>query len=373
MALRLLLLIRQAARHRLAAASRLAPLGSLLVALAGCRGADDDYQDYLARRQAPAGDEQMVQSTLQDLNGMWLLHALLAGGLDLGLRVELHMDTTQQPIPLHARMWLASADPTADAPVVETDSTVAADGTFTLHAEPLKLAKGSTPGLNVDVNADVVLQAATQSLTSWCGTATGMVKDPLSLDLQGSTFAARPDSRSLQLTDVPQSCFPKTDNGMTPVETPKPPSPDLSSVSSVNADISGNWIITANLAASVPLQLWAELIYTPGTPDGGTFAGSLDGALRRATDSPGSLALASFTTQVTSDGRFEVWLPQLVVGQTQASVLLVGATRSADVLCGAGAGRVHKPIDLDLTGTTFGAVRWTPGTPVPDPTVNHCE
>jgi hypothetical protein len=199
------------------------------------------------------------------------------------------------------------------------------------------------------------------------------VQEPLSLDLAGSTFAARPDSRSLQLTDVPQSCFPKNDNGGPVIETPKPPSPDLSSVSSMVADISGNWIINANLAGSVPLKLWAELVFTPGTPDGGTTAGSIDGALRRATDSPGSLALGSFTTQVSADGRFEVWLPQLVVGQTQASVLLVGATRSADVFCGAGAGQVHKPIDLDLMGTTFGAVRWIPGTPVPDPIVDHCE
>src|SRR6185436_9764129 len=144
----------------------------------------------------------------------------------------------------------------------------------------------------------------------------------------------------------PQSCFPKDPNGGVVMETPKPPSPDLSSVPSAVADLTGNWIITANLAGSVPLKLWADLVFTPGTPDGGTTAGSLDGALRRATDSPGSLALATFATQVSSDGRFEVWLPQLAVGQVQASVLLVGATRSADVFCGAGAGQVHKPFDL---------------------------
>jgi hypothetical protein len=345
----------------------------LLLTLAGCRSATDDYQDFLARRQVADGSEQMVQSTLQDLSGMWLLHALLAGGLDLGLRVELTMDTTQQPIPLHARMWLATADVTVDPPLVVTDTTVAADGTFTLHAEPLKLAKGAAPGLNIAVTANVVLSVSTQSTTSWCGTATGNVAEPLSLDLAGSTFAARPETRSLMLTDVPQSCFPKTPGGMMVIETPKPPSPDLSSVPSASADLTGDWIITANLAGSVPLKLWASLVYTPGTPDGGTFAGSLDGALRRATDSPGSLALSNFTTQVTSDGRFEVWLPQLVAGTIQASVLLVGATRSPDVFCGAGAGQVHKPIDLDLAGTTFGAIRWTPGTPVPDPTVDHCE
>jgi hypothetical protein len=146
-------------------------------------------------------------------------------------------------------------------------------------------------------------------------------------------------------------------------------SPDLSSVSSVAADLSGDWILSADLAQSLSLGLWASLVYTP-SPDGG---GALDGALRRATDPPGSIALATFSTLVSPDGRFELWLPALAIGTTQASVLLVGATRSADVFCGAGAGRVHKPIDLDLAGTTFGAVRWTPGTPLPTDAPDRCQ
>jgi hypothetical protein len=347
-------------------------LGALL--LAGCHSPEDDYRDYLARRHVDGGGEQTVQSSLQDLNGRWLLHALLAGGLDLGLRVEIKMDASAKPIPLHARMWLAAADPDVDPPLVDTDTTVDTDGTFVLHAEPLVLAKGSTPGLNVAVTANVLLLASTQNATSWCGTATGKVEQPLSLDLAGSTFAARPDTNSLQLTDVPQSCFPRAAPGGGPVvETPRPIAPDLSSVSSAPADLTGNWLLNARLAGSLPLQLWAELVYTAGTPDGGTTSGSLDGALRRATDPPGSLALASFTTQVSADGRFEVWLPSLVVGKTQASVLLVAATRSADVFCGAGAGQVHQPIELDLAGTTFAAQRWPPGTPVSADSPNQCQ
>jgi hypothetical protein len=346
----------------------------LLVALSGCRNAAADYQDFLARRQSDGGVEMMVQSSLQDLNGFWLVSSLLAGGLELGLRMEFTMDLAATPIPLHARLWLETHDPMVDDPILETDTTVNPDGTFELHAEPLKLVKGATPGLSVDVTANVVLHSSTQNAMAWCGTATGNVSDPLSLDLAGSTFAARPTTRSLQLADVPQSCFPKNNNGMNPIiEIPKPASPDLSSVSSSLADLTGHWIINANLANSVPLKLWAEMVFTPGTPDGGTTVGSLDGSLRRATDSPGSLALGHFSTQVSSDGRFEVWIPQLTVGQTQASVLLVGATRSADVFCGAGAGKVHKPIELDLMGTTFGATRWVPGTVVPEDTPNTCQ
>jgi len=206
---------------------------------------------------------------------------------------------------------------------------------------------------------------------AFCGSATGDVTQPLALDLSGSTFAARrDDDGTLALTDVPQSCFPHGaggDGGV--VETPRPMSPDLSSVSSTLADVSGDWILDANLAQSIPMKLWASLRFTPSP---GGSGGSLDGALRRATDPPGSVALTTFSTAVAADGRFELWIPALVVGTTQASVLLVGATRDADVFCGAGAGRVHKPIDLDLAGTTFGATRWTPGTTVPTDTPDHC-
>jgi hypothetical protein len=360
----------------LASLKRVALVPVLVLALAaasssGCHSALEDYDDYLSRRPGGAG-EQQVQSTLQDLNGSFLLHALLAGGLDLGLRVDLQMDLARTPIPLHARMWLAAADTAVEPPLVETDTTVAPDGTFTLHAEPLVLAKGAAPGLNVDVLANVVLDAATQSPTAWCGTATGTVDKPLSLDLAGSTFAARrDDAHALKTADVPPSCFPRGANpdGGGVVETPKPMPPDLSSVPSMAADVSGDWLLNASLAGSVPLQLWASLKYTQAA-DG---TGALDGALRRATDPIGSVALTTFSTAVTADGRFEIWMPQLQVGTVDASVLLVGATHDADSFCGAGAGRVHKPIDLDLKGTTFGAIRWTPGTPLPTAIPNRCQ
>lgn len=334
----------------------------------GCRGAGDDFADYLARRRA-AGETPEVQSTLQDLTGGWMLHALLAGGLDLGLRLELRMDLSATPIPVHARMWLAAADPGADPPLIETDSTVASDGTFMLRAEPLVLAAGAAPGLDSAVRANVVLLASTQSPDAFCGSAVGDVEAPLMLDLAGSTFAARrDDARALGVADVPASCFPGggADGGV--VAPPRPMAPDLSSVSSVAADLSGDWLLGADLAQSIPLQLWASLVYIP-SPDGG---GALDGALRRATDPPGSIALTTFSTLVAPDGRFELWLPALTIGATQASVLLVGATRSADAFCGAGAGRVQKPIDLDLAGTTFAAVRWTPGTPPPADAPDRC-
>jgi hypothetical protein len=89
-------------------------------------------------------------------------------------------------------------------------------------------------------------------------------------------------------------------------------------------------------------------------------------ALRKATDPPGTPALLTFSTTVSPDGRFTLWLPGVSIGSVRGDVLLVAATQSKDAFCGKGAGQVQQPIMLDLSGTTFGAARWTPGTAVPD-------
>ena len=234
-----------------------------------------------------------MQSTLQDLSGPFVLHALLAGGLDLGLRAELAMDLGATPIPLHARLWLATANLDVDPPLIETDSVVAADGTFDLHAEPLVLAAGATPGLNTAVSANVVLHAATQSPTAWCGTATGDVTQPLALDLSGSTFAARrDDAGTLALTDVPQSCFPRT-------------APAATAASSSRRADGARSVVGAEHARRHQRQLDPRRQPRAGAAHAlvgrarlharrpGGAGGSLDGALRRATDPPGSVALTT--------------------------------------------------------------------------------
>jgi hypothetical protein len=348
---------------------RIAAIAALLACSgAACSSPTKDYDNFVARRGDAGVDDTEVMSTLQDLNGDWLVNALLAGGLQLGLRMRFQMDLTKKPIPLHATIWLAASDPKTTMPLIETDTTVNSDGTFVLVADPLILGP-ETLMVNSNVQASVTMDASTLSANSWCGTATGSVEKPLSLDLAGSTFAARRDDGTIAIADVPQSCFPKkggNDGGV--VDVPEPLPPDLSKVPSQLADISGHWILQAKIPGGIPLELWAELDFI-AAPDGG---GSLDGSLRRATDPLGSLALTSFSTTVDKDGRFQIWLPHLNVGQISASTLLVAATQDMNGFCGAGAGQVQKPLMLDLAGTTFAATRWTPGTPLPMMPPDHC-
>ena len=331
---------------------------ALVCALTACRSASEDYDAYLQRTcRGAVATAGPVSSRFEDLSGRWLVHALLAGGLDLGLKMQLAMNGSA----LHARLWLAAADPATAPPILETDTMVGSDGTFVLRAEPLELGPGA---LNVDstVEANVVLSASTLAPDAWCGTASGDVSKPLMLDLAGSTFAARHDDGQTTMAEVPTSCMPGASQGCGMNGPVRPPAPDLSSVTSRLADLTGQWILSARLAGSLPQKLWVSLEFVAGAPGMG---GSLDGALRKATDPPGAPALLTFSTAVGPDGRFALWLPGVSIGSVRADLLLVAATISADGFCGKGAGQVQEPLMLDLKGTTFGAARWTPGTPLP--------
>ena len=99
--------------------------------------------------------------------------------------------------------------------------------------------------------------------------------------------------------------------------------------------------------------------------------GTLNGAVHAITAAPGDAALVTFTTTLSPDGRFEVWLPgatlQSTLGPVEADILLAGATLDADRFCGQAAGQVTRPLPLMLGGTQFGAQRFVPGQPAPPP------
>lgn len=348
----------------------------LTVALAGCLSDPrDDFEDFLGRAdRTPADGGGALESRLEDLDGVWLFNSLLAGGLDLALRMRFEMVEAQSPITLRAQIWL-STQRLDERPIVETETTVGPDGRFILRAEPLMLGPNELP-VNTTVSASVILDIRTLSHLALCGTATGSVSQPLMLDLSGTTFSAlKDDAASLPVDEVPQRCPGQAaapDAGA-PGDAGRPAAPDLSAVPSRFADLSGTWYMNARLAGSLSLALAASLELVP-SPSGG---GAIDGALRRVMDPPGSPALVTFSTPVSPDGRFELWIPELALMSStgdpiRARLLLVGATLGADAFCGAGAGAVFEPIDIDLAGTTFHAQRWTPGTPEPTAPAGAC-
>ncbi len=381
---------------------RVVPAACLAVLLGtSCsNGPKQDFDDFLHRADRSQRDGGAgAPSHYEELSGTWLVNSLLAGGINLALRMRFTVDAGPPPVHAHVSIWLArpDGDPTPySASALEIDTMIDADGKFILRADPLILGPNELP-VNTTVKAIVVMDSRTLGKDEWCGSATGSVDEPLVLDLAGTTFSARRDEGDMLLRkDVPQRCPGAGPAPMRPdagaADAGRPMSPDLSRVPSHLADLSGHWILSSRLAGALPLQLWASLAYVPAGPGaggaGGAGAGgaggagpigggSLDGALRRAVDPPGTPALVTFTTRVDADGRFEVWVPSLELPTAggdviKGRILLGGATLSADAFCGVGVGDVSSPIELDLQGTTFHAVRWTPGTPVPMAATDRC-
>ncbi len=368
---------------------------ALVVGLAGC--SEDtprkDYDDYRARtadRRAnacvPMGPPE---SRFADVRGRWFVYALLATGIELGLRVELSGDTSEAPNDLQARFWLDRADPDVDPPLTVVMTRVHEDGTFVLVADlalPPELLGGDTTVL-----ASVVLAVSTLSEHAWCGDATGNVTSPIVIDLMGSTFfATRDEVDALQKGDIPFQCprvecvdEPSSDSGPTgdggpPLDggVPRPAAPDLSDVASTRRDLTGHYLMHARLAGAIALKLWVSMLYAEATDADGRVAAFVEGSLRRATDLPGSTPLITFSTPVAADGRFDIWLPGLMLdsplGPVNADILLTSATLPVG-FCGRAAGTVRSPITLDLANTNFAMTPWAPGTPLPDPLPNSCE
>jgi len=400
------------------------------LALAACT--DQPQLDYDHFRDRTAGRRDVdagaaVAGSRQDLTGRWLLHALLQGGIDLGLIVTLEpqgeLAEGEVPSVYAARIWYWKQDVPLRAcdtatpcdsgrlcndfgtcespPLVVTTATVTEDGTFDLVADPLDLPADVLRTAD-PVQARVIMHAVIADADQWCGAAEGSVVSPLTLNLAGSSFAAfrhRPQEWVCQVPvegadpractgdtelenfknyealykALPFRCAPRPgepdpvpDMGVAPDGGPqRPESPDLSGVASAPRDITGNWIFQAKVNGVIPLQLWLSMFYTAG-PDG---TANLDGALRSVMAEPGTPALATFTTVVDADGRFEVWLPGLTVvtdlATVQADILLAGATLP-EALCGFAAGQVNQPPLGALTAaTTFYAAPWDPNTDPP--------
>jgi hypothetical protein len=375
----------------------------VLATLVACgRTPRDDYDDYLERANRLALDEGVEPDgarppAWQDVTGSWLLQAKLALGNSIWLRVRMcapvanptqadwdRCDPATGPGPLMVRMWLDRQVMATDAPIVETSTDVDAEGHFLLVADPLKLPKEI---IGFEIVARVEMYARTAASGAWCGDATGVVTSPPGIPLDGSTFAAlRDPDQTLTRADTVWECRgvgvevpgddagPGTDTGPSTDGAPtgdlgpdpgpaRPESPDLSAVPSVQADLTGHYLLTAELPIGLALQLWLSVVSAYG--DAG---GTLDGAVHAVMAAPGTPALATFTTTLTTDGRFEVWLPNALLpsslGEVEADILLAGATLDSDRFCGEAAGAVTRPLPLMLAGTRFGAQRFVPGGPV---------
>lgn len=372
--------------------ARASALLALLVPLAACdsRLPKDDYDDF-RDRTATARESACTatgrRGTFADLEGRWLLNALLKGGISVGLRIVFapaEGEDGTPPVEMDARVWLHD-QPEDEPPLVVTTTTVAEDGTFLLVADPLDLGTDV-----IESEAAVIAIVNMHSLAldgdAWCGDATGSVTSPLELKLDGSTFyAARDDEGALVLDALPFECpgdpcapdMGVPDAGVdaaVDAGPARPESPDLGDVQSARRDLTGEYFLLASLRG-IAVRLWLSVLYRETVDADGEAHAAIDGALRAITAPPGSPPSATFFAPVDGEGRFEVWLPDfsIQVGATAVDAdILLGAATVDGGFCGAAAGAARSPFMLDIAGSTFFAMPWTPGTEVPMDAPNAC-
>jgi hypothetical protein len=391
-----------------------------VTSLSSCRNIpQEDYQNYRKRTETlrlEGQQDSFVEDmgtkvdVLADLQGNWFLHALLNVGITIGLRINLSKadlqadmqangESSDIPRNLKVKIWLDRQDPKVDPPLLETTTQIDDQGNFVIEAKPLVLDK-EVLNASDPVIADVVLKAKIQSKDQFCGDATGSVTSPLQIDLVGSTFyAQRDEDFSLQKMGLPYQCVqvnPDPNQGDAQVdqgsndldqgvdmtmEIPKPQTPDLSEFTSNLANLSGSWMVVANIN-NLKVKLWLTLAYSEYLVDG-TKSAILDGMIRRSADLPDAVPIAQFSTLVGQDGRFEIWLPGFTLDKPlpiQGDILLSAVTlmnnemngETQAIWCGKGAGAIQKPFVISLENSSFYAHPWVFGEPLPDETINAC-
>ena len=372
--------------------SLLALIALFALAVACQPGPEEDYANYRKRTEKFRElDAQIVEieSQLSDIRGRWLLNASLNGGFTLGLWVVIDelegvpFEAPTEGARLRARLWLDDQDPREDPALVETELTLDEEGRFELVADPLSLSP-DVLGTVDPVDARVRLQSQSRNGDLFCGTVLGSVTSPLELNLDGSNFAAvRDDEGTLTIDEIPFQCPPLGGGPVQPIDmgtgdnvvsdmTLRPEAPAIEG-ESVPGELSGHWYLNAKLRGALPLQLWVSLVQSSAAGE----AGSIDGAIRRGVDPVAAPALATFSAPLDREGRFEIWLPNFSLETETAEILgdilLAAITLPSEsegdptpAFCGGAAGEVSKPIPLDLEGTTFYALRWTPGEPAPE-------
>jgi hypothetical protein len=153
-------------------------------------------------------------------------------------------------------------------------------------------------------------------------------------------------------------------------------------VESKLADIRGVWLINARLSAGIPLGLKVEFV-APGlsadqplpTDDQGNFQLPIELEARiwlERTDhtQDKELVVVNPPPSINAEGQFSMVADPLILdsdslgvsgSEVEAVVTLNSRIISDQIICGDALGNVVNPINIDLQGSTFSAVRWKEG------------
>jgi hypothetical protein len=373
-------------------AIRLHPLAHFaapaLVAVAllgsGCPSPEDRWNEFLEAtkdQRLDAGDEESGADMgdgdgdgdggLPDLNGTFLFALETSLGPDLPLQfittienmvigtdgMSATADFTFRPLSLDPMQSLTPReclDETLTFPGVQFD----ADGRFEIDMGLVMTPGEANPVTGSDIEATLIVLGHIEHDDALCGELEGMLLSPLEFNLAGSTFGA------MRLED--DGCTPSTLPMSFPYkcEMVQPPGAD---------DYSGYFLfaLETSLGPDLPLQFVTHIVYS-AAPEGG---GTMDITFQPLSLEPmQSLTPREFVgvpityedIAVTPDGAFDIDMGLVMVtgeanpvtgSDIEATLIVHGDMLDENTACGELEGMLLSPLEFNLAGSTFAAIR----------------
>lgn len=170
----------------------------LALSAGGCVDLDGDFERFVERSFRPDMSAPMPDAApghVFDITGRFLVTLSISVSPDQVVQVladvkltdkgdgTASFDATYQPLDAKARTPVGS-------PFTGRNIAVASDGTFTDDQPQVMFPKEANPITGTDLVANVTLHGTIRSKDRFCGPLTGMVTQPIPLDLAGSKFGA---------------------------------------------------------------------------------------------------------------------------------------------------------------------------------------
>jgi hypothetical protein len=302
----------------------------------------------------------------QDLAGSYLFALETSLGPDLPLQFVLDIDnvvgsdagTTADFVftPLSLDQGDTVPGECIGAPLEYQGVQIDADGNFDLDMGLVMITGAANPVTGSDITATMVQHGHLVDPDRMCGDVEGMLTSPLEYDLIGSTFAAIPLEGGCQADSFPTPIYDC-----------------YGAEAGVGSEIAGVYLIAleTSLGSDLPLQFVLRIDNVGVTADGTTA----DFEFRPLSLDQGEtltprVCLPELLTysgvEIDADGDFELNMGLVVVSgeanpitgsEMQLISVLLGHIEDSDTMCGVVEGTLVSPVEFDLEGSTFAAVR----------------
>jgi hypothetical protein len=268
-------------------------------------------------------------------------------------------DFTFQPLSLDQGQTTTPREFIGDALTFEGVS-FDAEGNYTIDMGTVMVTGAANPVTGSDIVATLQVLGRIVHADAFCGELTGMLMSPLEFDLAGSTFGAiRLDDDGSDPAALP-TMFPYRCNMVPPAEVTLP-------------NVSGQFLfaLETSLGPDLPLQ-FVTTIELSFTDDGGALADftfqplSLDvGATTTPREFVGEPLIFS-DIAIDADGNYEIDMGLVMVtgaanpvtgSDIEAQLVVHGQIVHENAFCGELTGDLMSPLEYDLDGSEFAAMR----------------